>query len=266
MKTLRIGIITVFIIVSVAFAFIFVHERRSGDDTYPTIKCEDKILEVSPQPDIKELLKGITAYDEKDGDITDRIVVESVSKFKSFGVSTVTYAVSDSDMHVVKLERDIKYKGYRKPKFTLNQALVYNTNSRVELGDAIGAQDVLDGDISENVVITVDKTVKQTKGKHIIDVSVTNSKGDTATLKLPVYVESQTYSTPKPELSEYLIYIKKGTWIDPRSYILPGQENFEITIDSDLDTSKTGVYKIEYHAKDFYGGVGHSVLNVVVEE
>ena len=43
----------------------------------------------------KELITGINAYDAKDGDISDRIVVEKVVLNREAGTAVVYYAVAD---------------------------------------------------------------------------------------------------------------------------------------------------------------------------
>lgn len=51
------------------------------------------------------LLEGITAFDDKDGDVTDRIVIEKTVKDEEENVITVFYAVSDSAGNIVKTSR-----------------------------------------------------------------------------------------------------------------------------------------------------------------
>ncbi|WMC92242.1 hypothetical protein [Kineothrix sp. MB12-C1] len=52
-----------------------------------------------------ELLEGITAIDNRDGDITDRIVIEKVIKSEKENSVVVFYAVSDAAGNVVKTSR-----------------------------------------------------------------------------------------------------------------------------------------------------------------
>ena len=112
MKLLRIGVLVLFVIVSAVFGWMFIDEKLNADKTVPVITIESELLEVSLEADNEELLKGVSAYDEKDKDITDRIIVESVSNFIDDGVCKVTYAVCDNDNHVAKKTRKIKYKDY----------------------------------------------------------------------------------------------------------------------------------------------------------
>lgn len=52
-----------------------------------------------------ELLEGITASDNRDGDVTDRIVIEKIIKSKKENNVVVFYAVSDKAGNVVKISR-----------------------------------------------------------------------------------------------------------------------------------------------------------------
>jgi len=52
-----------------------------------------------------DLITGINAFDSKDGDITDRIVVEKVVLNKEAGTAVVYYAVADLSGNVTKQSR-----------------------------------------------------------------------------------------------------------------------------------------------------------------
>ena len=81
MKFLRIGILILFAVVFLVFGWMFIDEKINQDKTLPVITVDSEMLEVSLNADEAELLKGVTAYDEKDKDITEKIIVESVSNF-----------------------------------------------------------------------------------------------------------------------------------------------------------------------------------------
>ena len=76
----------------------------------PVIKGLDKI--VIKQGETLDLLSGVTAVDEEDGDITSSIVLslEDTSKL-SVGVHEIEYSVTDSDKNTTKAKRKIKVVG-----------------------------------------------------------------------------------------------------------------------------------------------------------
>ena len=88
MKILRYSVLALFIITLCAFVWFNIMQLRL-DHTYPEIIIENDIIDVSLDADRSELLTGVTAYDEKDGDITDKIIIESISRFTEKGVSVV---------------------------------------------------------------------------------------------------------------------------------------------------------------------------------
>lgn len=55
------------------------------------------------------LLEGITAYDSKAGDVTDRIVLEKLIERREDNIVVVFYAVSDRTGNVAKASRVIQY-------------------------------------------------------------------------------------------------------------------------------------------------------------
>ena len=56
------------------------------------------------------LLKDVTAWDNKDGDLTSRIRIDSIIPDEGTGYATVIYAVYDSSNLVAKTKRVVQYK------------------------------------------------------------------------------------------------------------------------------------------------------------
>ena len=81
MRILRLIVVVLFLITTAVFSMYFVNTKLTDDNTIPVIKIDDELIEVSFETTDEELLQGVTAYDEKDKDITDRVIVESVSRF-----------------------------------------------------------------------------------------------------------------------------------------------------------------------------------------
>ena len=126
MRVLRIDITLVFMSTLVLFAWFVYRSEVVADKTAPVITIEGDLLEVALDATEEDLLKGVTATDEKDGDLTDRVIVESISKFTELGVCKVYYAVCDRDNHVARAFRRISYKGYTSPRFYMNRSLCFS--------------------------------------------------------------------------------------------------------------------------------------------
>ena len=92
MKKLRWFAITLFLLSVVLYALDQNQIRRKTDQTIPKISMDQDEIQVSVKDPEKVWKKGITAYDEKDGDITDSLVIESVSTFLEKGRRLVSYA------------------------------------------------------------------------------------------------------------------------------------------------------------------------------
>ncbi len=61
--------------------------------------------------DIKELLKGVTAYDEHDGDVTDSLSIVNLIVINDRQFIQVTYAASDKRNNIAQKSTKIKYSG-----------------------------------------------------------------------------------------------------------------------------------------------------------
>ena len=81
MKPFRIIVVIAFVFVSIASIAVYISEKIGTDRTIPQLTVEEEMIEVSLKATDEELLKGVTAYDEKDKDLTEKIIIESVSGF-----------------------------------------------------------------------------------------------------------------------------------------------------------------------------------------
>lgn len=272
MKPFRIIVLISFVFIAIASAAVFIGEKLAADKTIPVITVEEDVIEVSLKATDEELLKGVTAYDEKDKDLTSQIIIESISRFTEKGVSKVTYAVCDSDNNVAKASRMIKFKDYKSPKFTVLENLCFSLYEHIDVRNVVKATDSLEGDISDNIVITSENYSVSIPGMYSLDVTVTNSKGDSSTIKLPFVLEDRPLSAPTIELKEYLVYTKKDKKIDFKTFLIDALDSKEeslkdkVTIESNVDFKKPGTYHVHYYVTDSNSFRGHSVLTVIVEE
>ena len=76
------------------------------DRTAPVIYMEDVELEYREGMSDEELLAGVTATDETDGDVTGSLVVEKVSELGN-GTVIVTFGAKDASRNVGKASRVI---------------------------------------------------------------------------------------------------------------------------------------------------------------
>lgn len=252
-------------------------DRVGTDNEGPEIKFDEEPLRLSVTDDEDIFLSGVSAWDQRDGDVTASLVVESV-RFGSDDVLNISYAAFDSSGNVSKVFRQAEFTDYESPRFSLEAPLMFTENASFDLLGVVSVTDVLDGDLSHNVKATsLDESSIATVGTHDIQLRVTNSLGDTAALILPVEVSPVGTYHGKVTLSDYLVYIEAGSSFDARRYALEytlngeaydltddREERVTLTVTGEVDTSVAGVYVVTYKVEcNEYTGC--SRLIVVVE-
>lgn len=263
--------------------YIVIDSGRT-DHTAPEITIATPEIELSVSSSEAELLQGVTAWDDVDGDVTDSLVVESLYGITADSRVTVTYAAFDSAGNVTKAERQVYYSDYESPRFMLSRALVYEFGEVADVMSSVGATDVLDGDIQRSIKATMltSGTSVTEEGTHDVQFRVTNSLGDTAHLVLPVEVYPYGTYNADLTLTEYLVYLPAGAEFEPEEYLLQFAtplEQFDlqaaqsgalqIKIDNTVDMQTPGVYPVMFTVSCTDSTInrytGYSKLIVVVE-
>ena len=277
MRNIQIIVIVLFLVVSVVFSAFFVYDRTIVDREPPMIVCDGVPVSVSVHASEAELCSGLTATDNVDGDLTDRIIVRRVSQLYGSNSALIYYAVFDSSSNYCTYSRSISYTDYRKPRFALSQPLSFNVSSRVTLEDRLSATDMIDGDITQRIRLSSTSVSLTEPGIYPITVQVMNSSGDTAVITVPVIIQSVTSRHPVIRLSEYLIYADKNEELTEeqlRGYIVSARESSsgalldpqDIDIDmSQLDTSKRGCTNVSFTYTNSRDLTYTVLLTVVVE-
>lgn len=271
MKKLIAIIMSVLMVISVGILAVYaLHQRASSGGEAPVIAFDSDELELSISATEEELLQGVTATDAEDGDVTDSLLVESVSRFVSGNTVKVTYAAFDSQNHVTKATRSIRYTDYTAPHFTLSGPLVFTGSGVADLLGCVGAQDCMDGDISSRVKVSSkdNGSLISSVGSHAVEFRVTNSMGYTAYLPATVEVVSGNVNSAQITLSDYIVYIPQGSDFAAGSYVKSfsrgGSTHTDtadgVSIDSNVDTAAPGVYEVTYTVDTSY-----TRLIVVVE-
>lgn len=286
--------IIIFVAAVVSFGAYTVYEKMTQDTEGPQIIMNAESVTVDVDAPEEAFLEGITAVDAKDGDVTDSLVVESMSNFLEKGRRTVTIAAFDSDNHVAKVNRDIVYREYHSPRFSISKQLRVPLNT-LNILSGVSAEDVLDGNLTESIRAFSELPVKTDQpGEYLLELTVVNSAGDVS--KLPVTIEvydnRMDYGTPKIQLEEYLLYVKPDTAIEPWELISDiemdgkyykrngdilcvdnGEEEPEfiiteedVNITKNTDYGADNVYEIVYSIKNEKGEPGTARLIVAEEE
>ena len=273
--------------VTAAVFLIYIwQERFSRGNRKPTIICPTDSISVSVESlsDNSILLRDVTAMDVEDGDITESIVVESVSQFVDEGHCIVTYAAFDSSNNVSKLTRHLFLTDYIPPRFKIKAPLEFSYSSNFNPLGSVGAFDCIDGDISDRVKLNLkdpDDDITA-MGTHAVEFRVTNSMGDVSVLETEIEVYERTYTEtrmiPNLRLKDYLVYVDRYGHIDPESFIagvtlngtpyeLREYKAGSIEIDdSAVDYTTPGMYRVLYTCDNKGEYYGYSVLIIIVTE
>ena len=93
---------------------------RQRDLAAPQLTADTDVVEVPCAYTRQDLMKGIRAWDEEDGDLTDEVVLSTLSRFLEDGVCNLTYVVFDDADQAASLTRKVRFLDYHAPRFTLS--------------------------------------------------------------------------------------------------------------------------------------------------
>lgn len=256
-----------FLVTAVVYTGVTIKGRMEADNEPPVITAESDEMTVSVEATDEDMLAGMTAADNVDGDVTGSLIVVSMSDFISKGERKVNYAAFDSHNNVTTYTRKLTYSDYRSPRFTADAPFhyVYSSNT-ASVFSQVRVDDVLDGDITMNIRAIYGETNEGGTEQPIV-LQVSNSAGDTSAISLTIYWDDQsTYSKGRPALSRYIVYSRVGKELDFSRYITGYYRNgrlynFEdeevieaeefiknnITVNaSGVNMSKPGEYVVKY--------------------
>lgn len=91
-----------------------VYTTISMDRAAPHINIPEDEITYREGEDTDPLLKDVTAWDNADSDVTDKVRVDSIIPDKDGRTATVIYAVYDSSNNVAKEKRTIHYEAAEK--------------------------------------------------------------------------------------------------------------------------------------------------------
>ena len=271
MRYLRIITAIVFVF-SLLFAGWANHRYYSSLNTdTPKITNSAEVLEISVKDPPEAIYRELSAHDATDGDLTNEIMVASVSHFIEPGTVRVKYVVFDSHNNSTTLTRKVHYTDYVSPTFSLDKAPVYTVGSSFDLIDHVRVNDSLDGDISDHIRVISNMVNNYSVGNYPVTLEVSNSCGDTAQITIWVSFDSKE-SSATVKLHRYIVYVQQGQTFEPRQWIATVTDRNASALDTDdieilgnLDVNKPGCYQLVYSYDD--GTLsGQAPLTVVVTE
>ena len=293
MRRLRLLLLVFFLVVFAVFLASNIREYLTSDYIAPVISADSEVLQLSVEAADEELLAGMQAIDNLDGDVSDSLVVVSKSKFIAANTRIVNYAVFDSNNNVGTFTRKLVYTDYHSPRFVLTAPMRFVAgNSNYDYLRHVRAIDCLDGNLTSQIKITFGdtETASENMSQQKINLLVTNSAGDSSSLVLTASFEDyDSYSKAAPALTDYIIYVTQGEKPNLRAYLTGiwtagnirkfSDLGFDPERDVSIDDSKvdyntpgvyTATYKLSRATPNATGGVfrtdfGTATMIIVVE-
>lgn len=290
MKRVRIAVCLLFVISCAVFGMYMVKIRMVEDNEPPVITCEEDKISVSVGAEQSELMKGLKATDNRDGDITNSIRVSSMSHFIEKGKRTVTYVVFDKANLAATIERTVEYTDYVSPKIYASKPFRYELKdmSTDKVMGNLTAEDSLEGDVTNKIYTSwKEDTYTFKPGIYSVILQVNNEAGDVCAVPVEVTVlddadESESKKN-YPILKDYILYTSVGKELGLASNITGitsgnGELSFtddagilkvsqkDIQVKPQVDYSKPGTYPVEYVYTNSNGITAVTKAFVVVEE
>ena len=252
---------------------VTVNPKAADLNACPVIKATDKTLTVGDEFDP---LADVTAEDEEDGDITDKIeILENEVDTTKPGKYEVTYKVTDSGgaSHVKTIKVTVN------PKMEpINAAPIIEAEDKtLTVGDAfdpmadVTATDAEDGNLTDKIEILNNEVDTTKPGKYEVTYKVTDSKGASYTKSITVTVN------PKMEVLNAIPTIKAedktltvGDTFDPKADVTAEDvEDGNLTdkievLKNEVDTTKAGKYEVTYKVTDSKGASRTKTITVTV--
>ena len=254
---------------------VTVNPKMEPINAAPIIKAEDKTLTVGDTFDPKA---DVTATDEEDGNLTDKIeVLKNEVDTTKPGKYEVTYKVTDSK----GASRTKTITVTVNPKMEVLNAIptIKAEDKTLTVGDTfdpkadVTATDEEDGNLTDKIEVLKNEVDTTKAGKYEVTYKVTDSKGASRTKTITVTVNPKMETlneAPTIDVTDKEITV--GDKFDPKDGVsAKDKEDGNLTdkieiLKNTVDPSKPGVYEVTYKVTDSKGASCTKTIKVTVKE
>ena len=254
---------------------VTVNPKMEPINAAPIIKAEDKTLTVG---DTFDPMADVTATDEEDGNLTDKIeVLKNEVDTTKPGKYEVTYKVTDSK----GASRTKTITVTVNPKMEVLNAIptIKAEDKTLTVGDTfdpkadVTAEDVEDGDLTDKIEVLKNEVDTTKSGKYEVTYKVTDNQGASRTKTITVTVNPKIEplnEAPTIDVTDKEITV--GDKFDPKEGVTAkDKEDGNLTdkieiLKNTVDPSKPGVYEVTYKVTDSKGASCTKTIKVTVKE
>lgn len=273
MKKMRFFVIVLFVISSSLYIWVMLDEGKEESHSPVITNTIDELeIKIKERTDVEKLLKGLEANDKEDGNLTDQIIVDSVSDFIEPAIISVSYSVTDRDGNITVYRRKVRCSDYKSPTFTIIKEPVCMLGEMPNMQDYVSVEDSVDGDLTDKIeVVSIDMDAGK-EGIYPVTLEVVNSLGEKVSYCMYMIVKVSTSDQAKVRLTQYSTIVKKGMDFDPEDYIDEvingyGEAMYDpvLNIENEVDMNTPGIYPVIYQLADYHANT-NTVLMVEVTE
>ena len=225
----------------------------------------------------------IVVNDEEDGEIpVDKVVVTGKVDTKKVGTYNINYSVSDSEGEVTNLKQtviveEVANQEISKPIITIMNngqevdKIVVTKGDELDLSKYISSVDYLGGTINPEIIGSYDVNKA---GTYELTVRATDRFNNVSEKSLTLVVEKKVINAPSMNAAPVIIANDVELVVGDKFNELDNvkvidEEDGEIPVDkvvveSDVDTTKVGNYKVIYSVTDSNGATTTKTINVKV--
>lgn len=109
------GLVAIMIMACLALGALTVVLRISEDKTAPEIHFQDNGITYTEGEGYDQLLEGVTATDNRDGDVTQSLVVERVYPNEDRTTATIVYVARDKSNNIGKANKVVNFRNNGNP-------------------------------------------------------------------------------------------------------------------------------------------------------